>query len=112
MPPDSVETFIRLLRSRNDKLQEELVEAEDAVRSTSQHENFAVAVEEKDEEDDLSITAEVKEKVMLFMVKIVKAGFRGDWCGEVLSWDDFALLLKFSAPPLRTFAPPVIILMK
>ena len=31
--------------------------------------------------------------------------------GEVLPWDDFAPLLKFSAPLLRTFAPPLITLL-
>ena len=61
------------MQSRNDKLQEELAEAEDAVRSTSQQENVPVAFEEKDAEDDWSISAEVKEKVMLFMVKILSA---------------------------------------
>ena len=30
--------------------------------------------------------------------------------GAHLPWDDFAPLLKISAPPLRTFAPPLIIL--
>ena len=30
--------------------------------------------------------------------------------GADLPWDDFAPLLKISAPPLRTFAPPLIIL--
>ena len=73
MPPDSVEIFIRMLQSRNDKLQEELAEAEDAVRSTSQQQNVPVAFEEKDGEDDWTISAEVKEKVMLFMVKILSA---------------------------------------
>ena len=73
MPPDSVEIFIRMLQSRNDKLQEELAEAEDAVRSTSQQGNVPVAFEEKDGEDDWTISAEVKEKVMLFMVKILSA---------------------------------------
>ena len=31
--------------------------------------------------------------------------------GAHLPRDDFAPLLKFSAPPLRTFAPPLIILL-
>ena len=31
--------------------------------------------------------------------------------GAYLPCDDFAPLLKFSAPPLRTFAPPLIILL-
>ena len=42
------------------------------------------------------------------IVKSVKAGFLGGGVqgGAHLPWDDFAPLLKFSAPPLRTFAPP------
>ena len=65
LPPDSVTTFIRLLQSRNDKLQEELAEAEDAVRLASERENASGVVENENGEDDLKISPEVKEKVLL-----------------------------------------------
>jgi hypothetical protein len=54
-----------LLQSKNDKLQEELAEAEDAVRSASQHKNITAVIENENEEDDMKITPEVKEKVTI-----------------------------------------------
>ena len=70
LPPDSVETFIRLLRSRNDKLQEELAEAEDAVKSASLHENAAALVDNKNREDDTKISSEVNEEVIFYKMEI------------------------------------------
>lgn len=60
VPPDSVEMFIKLLQTRNNKLQEELATTEVALRLTpSQEDN------DEWEEDGTKISTEEKEKVML-----------------------------------------------
>ena len=62
LPPDSVETFIKLLRTRNDKLQEDLADAEDTVWSVSQRKQ-ATVVSGNLEDDEINITSDVKKKV-------------------------------------------------
>lgn len=66
-PPDSVEAYIKLLQSRNVKLEDELTEAQDALQSSY---NPVIKTSKKTEENNEEISREAKEKVLMEIAEL------------------------------------------